>query len=205
LIRAWWLSIKERSLGNEPQRKVVWYLLLASALTAAVAIIFKDMVEELFRKQLVVACLLLVSGSLLWLGERWSKQEKTLQKLNLMDSVVIGFAQSFALAPGISRSGVTIVAGLFQGLTREAATRFSFLLAIPVIAAAMVEEGRNLSKFLANSEIIILVVGFVTATISGYFSIKYLLRYLARGRLNIFAYYCWVAGLGFILAEVLLR
>ena len=149
--------------------------------------------------------MLIVTASILVLGERLSRQEHRLSQIGWIDALTVGVAQAFAIMPGISRSGATISAGLTRGVEREAAARFSFLLSTPVIIGAgllklvdLVESGGLLD--LAG----VLVVGFVVAAVSGYLCIRWLLSYLAGRSLYVFSVYCVVFGL-FCLGVAVLR
>ena len=113
---------------------------------------------------------------------------------------MIGLAQAAALLPGISRSGSTISAGLFRGLDREEAARFSFLLSVPAIAGAGILELRNLDSAELGLH---LPLGFVVAAVTGYSALRLLLRFVRRGRLHLFSWYCWAAGIAGILTLVL--
>lgn len=210
LVAAFGATLKRRSVKGDPLGKLSWLIVIGTIPAAIIAFLFKGFFENLFKEPVVAAYLLLVTGLILWLSERLiqarlqssstKKQEKTLKELNLIDSLIVGFAQALAIAPGISRSGITIAAGLWRSFSREEAARYSFLLAIPIIFGAAVEEGRNLS--FASGSKIVLIFGFLAAVLSGHYSIKYLLKYLRQGKLNIFAYYCWIVGIGFIMWEM---
>jgi undecaprenyl-diphosphatase len=142
---------------------------------------------------------LLVTGLWLAASERIGKHQRSMTQLNVVDSLLIGLAQAVAIAPGISRSGATIATGLLRGLQREAAARYAFLLSIPIIFGAGAAQLRGLAE--AGSlaaQAPDLVIGFIAAAVSGYLCIRFLLRYLQRGRLYAFAIYCWVVGLGVI-------
>jgi undecaprenyl-diphosphatase len=137
---------------------------------------------------------LLVTGVLLVVSEKMGKRDVKAENMRIGDAIFIGFAQGLAMLPGISRSGSTIAAGLFRGLEREAAARYSFLLSIPVIMAGTVGEMTALSTGAKNVDIVLLLAGFITASISGYFAIKYFIDYLKKHSLYVFAIYCFALG-----------
>jgi undecaprenyl-diphosphatase len=155
----------------------------------------EDFFESLFSAPIWVAGLLLVTGLVLALSEWLSPHQKEPHQLAFLDSIIIGIAQGCAIAPGISRSGATMAAGLFRGLKREAAARYSFLLATPIIFGAGLLPLLDLFK-MGNvaAHLPPLILGFLAAAISGYLCIRFLLSYLQRGKLYAFAIYCWLAG-----------
>src|SRR5208282_5129318 len=130
------------------------------------------------------------------LGEKVGKLEKPLTRISLVDSLMIGIAQAFALIPGVSRSGSTITAGLFRGLTREAAVRFSFLLSTPLIAGAALLKARELHKEgLPLGMQMPVLVGIIISALVGYAAIAWLIRYLQSNSLRLFIVYRIVAGI----------
>jgi undecaprenyl-diphosphatase len=149
---------------------------------------------------LAIAALLAMLGALLWLAERLARHQRTLSQISFGDAIVIGLAQALALLPGVSRSGSTITAGLALGLRREAAARFSFLLATPIIAGAGLKEAYDvLPAGFPAAERLPFLVGFLAAAVVGYLCIAFLLRYLQRNSVNIFVYYRWLLALGIVL------
>lgn len=157
----------------------------------------EDFFENLFSSPGWVAALLLVTGVILALSERLGRQQCSLGDLGWLDSVLIGLAQGLAIAPGISRSGATMAMGLLRGVRREAAARYSFLLATPIIFGAGLLQLAKLLKadVVGTTQLLLLIAGFLSAAISGYLAIRVLLAYLQRGRLYVFAIYCWLVGL----------
>ena len=133
--------------------------------------------------------LILVGLFFIWFEKIYGNNKKELNSLNWGNAVVIGLAQILAFIPGTSRSGITIIAGLANGLKRESAVKFSFLMSMPLIAAAGLSQISSLfSGQFAAQEAATLIIAFIAATISGYFTIKYFLLYAANHSLNIFAY-----------------
>jgi len=197
-----WKIIPLRARGlatcrlDEPQARLAWLILFGTMPGALAGLLWEDFFEGLFSSPAKVAGLLLITGAILAASERLGKRWRRVEDLNLLDSLLIGAAQACAIAPGISRSGATIAMGLLLGLKREAAARYSLLLAMPIILGAGLLQLFRL--FEANppiSSLPPLVMGFLAALASGYLGIKYLLIYLRRGRLYPFAVYCWAAGL----------
>jgi undecaprenyl-diphosphatase len=164
---------------------------------------FEDWFEALFAAPVYVGILLIVTGVLLSLSERWSKKTLDLDRLGWLDALIVGLGQALAIAPGISRSGATMSAGLWRGLHREAAARFSFLLSTPIILGAGIYKLKDLwGTPLGVSSPVALLCGFLAAAISGFLSIRFLLRYLRSRSLYPFAAYCWGAGLVTLLLAV---
>jgi undecaprenyl-diphosphatase len=140
--------------------------------------------------------MMILLGALLIYADKRGKLQKGLEEVGLVEALAIGVAQSFALFPGVSRSGITITAGLLLGLKRETAARFSFLLASPIVAAAALLQGFHLLGVgLPNPERLPFLLGILSAALFGFLSIRYLLRYLGKGRLAPFGYYRWAVGI----------
>jgi undecaprenyl-diphosphatase len=204
IIKAWLGGFRRGDTFTNPESRLGWLIIVGTLPAVLAGIFFMEFFENLFSLPLTVSLLLIVTGILLWGSERLSKQEKGLRELNLLDSLVVGLAQALAIAPGISRSGATIVGGRVRGLGREAAARFSFLLAIPVTIGAGVAQLSQASVRGAG-DFAVFAVGFLTAAVFGYLAIKYLLAYLRRGKLYVFAYYCWIVGAASIMWILLSR
>ena len=178
-----------------PDCRLAWWIIIGSIPAAVLGFTFKDFFESLFDSPAAVGALLLFTALFLLLGERFGRRKREMAQMNLVDTLLIGLAQAAAIAPGISRSGATISAGLGRGLQRDDAARFSFLLGAPVILGAGLVQVLHLARSggLA-AEFSSLAVGFLAAAISGYLCIKLLLSYLRRGKLYVFAAYCAVIG-----------
>jgi undecaprenyl-diphosphatase len=194
LAKAWGRSLDSRNLG-EPEARIAWLIIVGTVPAALMGYIGEDFFESIFAVPAWVAVLLLVTGLILALSERLGKRRKEPHQLTFMDSIIIGIAQGCAIAPGISRSGATMSAGLFCGLKREAAARYSFLLATPIIFGAGLLKLLDLFEIgSAAAHVAPLLFGFLAAALSGYLCIRFLLSYLQQGRLYAFAIYCWLAG-----------
>jgi undecaprenyl-diphosphatase len=136
--------------------------------------------------------MLCVGAAILWLAGRWGTKGRGAETLGFRGALGIGMAQAIALVPGISRSGISIAAGLFGGLTREAAARFSFLIATPVVAGAGVWEARKLFSHdpaAPNPEVHLVIIGFITAAVSGLLAIRFMLAFLRSQSVNAFVVY----------------
>jgi undecaprenyl-diphosphatase len=197
-----WRDIKEMILFKKKKRKEIFYILIAIIPTGLIGVLFEDFFENLFSNSYLTALMLIVTGTILYLTEKISSGKKEINQLKSWQPLLVGIAQAGAIIPGISRSGTTIAASLFQGLNRKAAARFSFLISIPVIGGAGflefldVIENENI-----NLEFKFMVLGFLSASISGYFALKILLKILVEKKLNYFSYYCWTVALMFLLIK----
>ena len=155
-----------------------------------VGLLFADWLEANLRTPVVIAVTLTIGGLAMLIVERIGARRRTEDSLTLVDALLMGTGQASALVPGMSRAGTTIVVGMFLGMTRESAARFSFLLGIPAIAAAAAKEGLQLFRTgMSTGEITVFAVGMLTSAVVGYVTITYFLRFLVRHSLDVFAYY----------------
>lgn len=181
-LAAWVRSIRRRSIAEVDER-VAWCLVIGTIPGAIAGALFEKVVEQKLGQPWLIAVMLAVFGVVLYFVDRQARQTRRLENLRLPDALVIGLAQAVALQPGVSRSGVTITAGRALGLAREAAARFSFLLALPVIGGAGLYKG---VKLLTGAEKIPpgfawpFVWGIVASAVSGFVVIWGLLSYLRR-------------------------
>lgn len=183
-------------LFKKEKRQLTWLIIIGMIPTGLIGFFLKDFFAGLYSSVSLVGFMLLITGLLLYLAERLGHNRKSLAEMNGVNAGLVGIAQGIAIIPGISRSGITIVAALLQGLDRESAARYSFLLSIPVIfGAGLLETKDVLASGLEGLSWLMLAAGTAAAAISGYFAIKYLLHILRKGRLSIFSYYCWTIGL----------
>lgn len=177
---------------SDPNVKLIGFILVSMIPAMIVGFTLEDQVESIFSSPLIVSGMLIVTGLMLF-STKFVKD--TPNDVSLTKSFVIGIAQSFAMIPGISRSGSTISTALWLGVKREAAANFSFLMLIPVIAGAMLLEVKELIEIgISDAALINLIIGFLAAFISGYYALKYLIIILKRRGFHYFAYYCWIAG-----------
>ena len=216
LFRAGISSIIEWKIGNDPDRKLAWLLIIGCIPGAIVGMLSESKIEELFHKpdtphtataMIVMAVIIILLGIALFVTERMARHQRRLDGLSFKDAVVIGLAQALAIFPGVSRSGSTITAGLASGFRREDAARFSFLLAAPIIVGAGlmgvfdVYTGLKTGA-MAQSELILFAIGFIAAAVSGYLCIKFLLRFLQRNSTDIFVYYRWILAVLIIIVAL---
>jgi undecaprenyl-diphosphatase len=191
LVPAGLATIRDRSFRGDPDRRLAWLIAVTMPPAVVVGVLLNDVFEEQVRQELLVALMLVVGAGILWTADRLGRREKEVDGLGFGGAFGIGCAQAVALVPGISRSGISISAGLFAGLTREAAARFSFLMATPITLGAVIWELRKLLTGEAGvtPEAGVLVAGMVAAAGSGFLAIAVLLRYLRSHPMTIFVLY----------------
>ena len=194
IVIAWFRGLAGQ--GMTSKALLGWWLILGTIPAVILGLLLEDFFKGLFGAPGTVAALLLVTGAILAISERLGSRRRDLETLGWLDAIVIGFGQALAIAPGISRSGTTIAVGLFRGLKRAEAARFSFLLAIPIIIGTGLIQLLHLAKSAQpTGQTAVLAIGFLAAAVTGYAAIRFLLHYLQRRSLYPFAIYCWVVGL----------
>jgi undecaprenyl-diphosphatase len=191
LVPAGLSAVRDRTFGADPDRRLAWLLVAATIPAAIAGFLLNDLIETAFREIGLVALTLVVGAVGLWLADRWGARTKGVEDVTFPIAIGIGAAQALALVPGISRSGISISAARFAGLDREAAARFSFLMATPITAGAVVFEIRKLAsgESAVDASAGPLVVGMLAAFGAGMVAIGFLLRYLRTRSLNIFVAY----------------
>ena len=200
MIKGFLLSLVDLKDGNfigelkkDPYKKLAWLTILATIPIGIVGVLFNDIVESMFMGLTVPAFLLLITGCLLYVSQRMNSGRIDVRNISLKEALIMGCGQALAILPGLSRSGTTIAAGLFAGLDKEFAAKFSFILSIPAILGAAVFQLKDLSG--GSIEIGACIAGFIVAAISGYLAISFLLKIVREKSLDIFAYYCWIVGI----------
>jgi undecaprenyl-diphosphatase len=183
-----------------PHSRLLLLLALGSLPAGVVGIVFGDAIEDNARGVAVVASMLIAVGALMWVAEMLGRRSEGLESVGLGRAMLIGTAQAVALIPGTSRAGITISAGLFAGMTREAAARFSFLLATPAIAGAGLVKLPDLVSNSSDTGTLPLVVGTLSAAAVGFVAIWFLLRFLQTNSLRVFVVYRLTLGLTVLLA-----
>lgn len=193
-------TVARRLIGQSPDSiegrahlHMAVMIVIGSVPTAVIGLVFKDMAEELFSSLTIVGAALCTTAALLW-ATRWIRQSTdTGVPLSWPRSVVVGIVQGLAIVPGISRSGATICTGLYLGLDRETAARFSFLLSIPAVAGAGL---LGLRKAMAEPTFSItpMLIGMAVAAITGYLALKLLVLMVKKGQMHYFAPYCLIVG-----------
>ena len=202
------LDLARALLIKSQKTKLAWLLVVATIPAVFAGLLLESYAKDTFRSSLLVSFnLAFVAILMLWAEKQYTKQKNhiTLDKTSENQALTMGFAQALAVVPGVSRSGITITSGLFAGMDRVAATRFSFLLGIPIILGAFIKAvvfGDGLTQI--QDETGVFAVGILAAFISGLFAIQFLLKYLAKHTLKIFAYYrITLAALVIIIALII--
>jgi undecaprenyl-diphosphatase len=195
LIRAGVASLRDRRIGDDPDRRLAWLLVAATIPAALIGFALEALIEDAFHgdndaARLAIAGFLVLGAIALWLADRLGTRTRGLADLRLPAALTIGLSQALALLPGISRSGATLTAGLALGLDREAAARFSFLLATPItLGAGLYGSRRLLTEAHTGTEWLAIGVGFAVAAMSGMVAIGFLLAWLRRRSVTVFSLY----------------
>lgn len=187
--------------------RLFWFLVIATIPAALAGVAFETYAESTLRSPYIIAAMMIAIGLLMWWSEIKGRFEKNLAKVSLGDAAAIGASQALAVVPGVSRSGITIAAALFRDVNREAAARFSFLLATPVIAGAALKAGWNIVKAggLAPEMRAAFGVGALVSAITGYAAIAFFIRYLQTRTLKFFVWYRIICGIIIIALALFLR
>jgi undecaprenyl-diphosphatase len=192
LLGVCWRVITRRSPESDrADRGLILAIIIATAITGVIGFAIKDRVEKL--SPFWISCFLVVTGVLLLVSSRWQPKKKV-SSPGLAQGVIVGIAQGIGVAPGISRSGITISASLMSGVERKAAGEFSFLLSIPAILAAFILELKNADTLTGSVQVLPLALGMLTAFVVGFFALKFLIGLINKGKLGWFALYLIPVG-----------
>ncbi len=198
LIKGLFSSIAKRG-ADTPDERLIWHIIAATLPAAVAGVAFENTIDMLFHtgeisSLVYIAIPLTLVSFLMIFSEKFSGKHKTISEITLKDAVIIGCAQALALFPGTSRAGITICAGLLLGYKRDESAKLSFLLSTPVIFGAFLLKFIKSAGHLKPDETALYITGSAVSAIIGYMSIKLLLKFLARKKLNAFAYYrIWLA------------
>lgn len=191
IIKNWFGSLTGRVDKKDPDARMGWFIIIGSLPIGILGILLEDYIDSTFRSLWVTATMLIVFGIFLAIADRIGREQRELKDLTIRHGIIYGFAQALALVPGVSRSGGTITAGLLMGYTREAAARYSFLLAIPaVFASGLYKLAGSLSEgftgyYGLGSTLLATLVAFVV----GYLIIGWFLKYVSNKSYSIFVWY----------------
>lgn len=168
--------------------KMFWYLIVATIPAAIAGLLLDDIIENVIRNKIwIIALALAIMGLLIFIGDKWAsrhyKKETKFEDISLKQAIIVGVSQAFAVIPGFSRSGTTILAGRLQGISKEAITKFTFLMSVPVICGATILKVGDL---VFTKEVII---GIISSFAMGIISIKFLLNYIKKHDFSVFAFY----------------
>lgn len=218
LIRAGVASLVERKIGSDPDRKLAWLLVIGCIPGGIAGVLGESKIDTLFHQPgvpiklmaiIIMGIIITALALILFIVERRAHHTREMDSLTLKDAILIGLAQALAIFPGVSRSGSTIAAGLALNLKRETAARFSFLLSAPIILGAGLKSAWDMFQqyhagaALGSAELLLFPFGFVAAAVSGYFCIKYLLRYLQNNSTDPFVYYRWGLAVLIIIVAII--
>lgn len=177
-----------------------WFVIIGTLPVVFIGLGFKHLIEGAFTKNLfVISISLIVLGVLLGIADKKGTYKKDITNIKWLDALIVGIAQAFALIPGASRSGTTITAGIFLGMDRETAARFSFLLSIPAVLASGLLELKQSLDYINFSDSINLFTATLTSAVVGYLSIEFLLRYLKKKTTFLFVYYRIILGIAILI------
>lgn len=193
LVRAAWQIVMTRKIDTVEQKRAA-FLVVATIPGGIFGLLLEKKAETTFRNPALTACALIVLGILLWVADRFARSTQPITRMTWRDAILIGIAQVFALIPGVSRSGSTITAGRALGYDRNGAAAFSFLLSMPIIAAAVILKVPHVMRESGIGWP--LVVGVATSAISGWLAISVLLKYVSRHSYGVFALYRVLLGAG---------
>jgi undecaprenyl-diphosphatase len=191
LLRAAWQIVITRRIVTVEQKRAA-FLIVATIPGGIFGLLLEKRAETAFRNPALIACALIVLGILLWVADRVASVDRPITRMTWLDAILIGVAQVFALIPGVSRSGSTITAGRALGFDRNGAAAFSFLLSMPIIAAAVILKVPHVIRETGMS--VPLAVGVAASAISGWLAISVLLKYVSRHSYGVFALYRVVLG-----------
>jgi len=195
LVIAFVLGLQKRSFAD-PQAKLAGLLIIATVPGIIAGALLEQPAQTGFRAAWLVAIMLMALGVTLFAAEMFGKRYKDIEQMSLWDVVLVGVAQAFAIIPGVSRSGATITMGLFRGIKRSSAARFSFLLGIPITAGAAAKHIYEVARMgIPADEQAAFAVGVVSAAVVGFLAIAFLLRYLQRNSTLVFVAYRLVLGI----------
>lgn len=197
------LALGRGLLGGERRSfEYVSLLALASVPAGLVGFFGRDMVEAVFARPVIAAAMLIVTGGMVW-TVRYTRPEARQRRPEAGQAIWVGCAQALALLPGISRSGATVATGMWRGVEGVRMAEFSFLMSVPAIGGAALLQVGEVGSATADLGLVSLGTGFLTALVAGVVAIRVFVRTLRRGSFQAFAFYCWAAGGGYLVAALL--
>ncbi len=194
ILLAWLRGLRDPVARRAPESLLGWWIVLGTVPIAVFGLLFRDVISSSARSLYVIGTTLVVLGVVMAVAERVGRKVRPMESIGARDGIAIGLAQACALVPGVSRSGATITAGLFLGLERAAAARYSFLLSIPAIVLSGLFELRDVGEE-GGAPLGPTLIATALAFVTGYLSIAFLLRFLATHTVNVFVAYRIALGL----------
>jgi undecaprenyl-diphosphatase len=189
------------NIGRDPalqkNRGLLWLLVIGTIPGALAGFLFEKQADEAFRSPYVIAAASIIMGLIMWIADIFGRRQKDISHVTTIDALSIGISQALAIIPGVSRSGITISAGLFRNFDRSSAARFSFLLSTPIIAGACAKKFWDLHKHggLPADTHTAFIVGIVASAVTGCFAIAFFLNFLRRRSLAVFVWYRILFGI----------
>ena len=206
MIRDLFTPRGRRSIQRPPAARRLVLLIILATMPLFLVLPVKDLVEEVTQSVTFVSCALLVTGFLLFFSDRMARGRKNEKSALLRDALLVGVAQGFGTLPGISRSGITISAGLMCGFSRTFAVRFSFLMSLPAVLGATILELKDALEVGVAPELIpMCAVGMAVSCVVGYIAIRLVNLLSSKGKFGAFAWYCWLAGIASLVANFILK
>ena len=202
LLRGFFRTLATRRIRT-PEERLAWLLLLSTVPAGIVGVSLEDVIVNRLGEPYLIGLMMIVFGVVMWVVDSHARLDRPLEKLGWKGALAIGVAQAAALAPGVSRSGITMVTGLLLGFDRESAARFSFLMSVPVIGGASLYSGLGVARDgLPAGTAVPFVAGMAAAAVSGFAAIWFLLAYLRRHDFKPFVFYRFAVGAGVLLVIV---
>jgi undecaprenyl-diphosphatase len=201
IVASFFAVLATRKL-HTPARRLPFLIIAATVPAAIVGKLFEHQVEAIFRSNpLLIAVLMIIFGFILGLADYFGRKKLILTDIKPTSALTVGIMQCLALIPGVSRSGITITAGLMLGFTRESAARFSFLISLPVVAgAALLKSVELFNVGVPTGEGLAMLVGILCSAVTGYISVAFLLRFVQKKSLAPFVWYRFIVGSALIVA-----
>jgi len=195
-IIAFFSSLKKWNYATDENQRIVWLIIIATIPAGLIGYFFENLIEEKLRGVLIVAIMLILVGILFFIFEKFSRQNQALNQATAGKALIIGFSQALALIPGVSRSGISILAGMGTGLKRVDSARFAFLMSIPIFLGAVLKKALDLPGLnLGGHDAFILLLGLFSSLIVSFLAIKFLIGFLEKHSLNGFGVYRIVVGI----------
>lgn len=205
LIKSGIISIKERSIGGYPERKIFWLVVISTVPSAIIGALFEHQAETLLRNPLTVGLTTGIFAVIFFIVERLGKKEKKIYEIGYTGAFIIGLLQILAIVPGVSRSGITIISCIAIGLRRKEAVEFSFLLSAPVIFGAVLFKAGDIFKLLGADSGTVILAGLIASALCGILAIKFLLSYVKHRSFSLFLAYRLILSVAVIFIYILRR
>lgn len=200
------VKTKRFDVNKNATRRMCWLIIAATVPTAVIGFLFDEKFEKLYSNVLAIGICLVITGCILFAAEKWGKNLHGIKNTKFKHAITVGILQGCAIAPGISRSGSTIVGGLACGLKREWAVRFAFLVSIPpILGSVILELPDALAAGTVDSSLTVpILAGVIVSAVSGLIAIKGMIRLVSGKKLSYFSYYTWILGISVIVYSLVI-